>query len=138
MQPQTLNPPFSIAELASWRTRLIDQARSLRADVGALEAESVPQERVAPNHHLPEGGAELQAADIDASAAAADDDILRLVLRALDKIETGRPVPFGICELTGARIERDRLELMPWTPVCAAASVHLDHDERSRDDLLLP
>jgi RNA polymerase-binding transcription factor DksA len=131
------DPPFSPAELAIWRQRLIDQARSLSADVVALDGDTVLAERVAPNYHLAESAAELQAAGIGAAAADEEQRVLRLVLRAITKIDTSEPGVFGLCELTGARIEPERLELMPWTPFCAAASAHFERLGVGVDDASL-
>jgi RNA polymerase-binding transcription factor DksA len=136
-----LNPtpsPFTPEQLAAWRGRLVVQARSLKADVAALDDEAVLQERVAPNHNLPESGSELQSAEIVGSAATDEQEELRLVLRALRKIDTAEPMPFGLCEVTGAPIERERLELMPWTPVCAEVGRQLERHGLSLEDALAP
>jgi RNA polymerase-binding transcription factor DksA len=119
-QIASTSSPFTPAELAVWRQRLIDQARSLSADVAALDDETVLRERVGTNYHLSEGAAELQVVGNDAAAASEEQEVLRLVMRALRKIEAADPCAFGICEITGTTIESERLELMPWTPFSAA------------------
>ena len=128
--------PFAPEELAAWRRRLVEHARSLSADVAALIAEAVPQERVGPNYHITENGSELQTAQIDASESAADRDVLRSVERAVAKIDTGLPLPFGLCEVSGREIERERLELMPWTPVCAEVGEDLERQGVAVEDAL--
>jgi RNA polymerase-binding transcription factor DksA len=42
---------------------------------------------------------------------------VQLIDAALAKLAGLGAVPYGICEETGEPIERERLDLMPWTPV---------------------
>jgi RNA polymerase-binding transcription factor DksA len=130
---ETARSLFTHEELAGWRRRLVDEARRLRAELSALDEEAVPLERVAPNHHLTEGASELQSQAIDGGEAAEAQGILRQIIEAIERID--REEDFGRCEASGAPIERERLELMPWTPWCAAESAAREHQvEGARAD----
>ncbi len=46
-------------------------------------------------------------------------DLLRAIDRALQRMENGT---YGLCERCGQPIERERLELIPWTNICASCA----------------
>jgi hypothetical protein len=52
-----------------------------------------------------------------------EQDALYEIDEALDRIRTGS---YGICELTGKEIERQRLEAIPWTRFSADAEKTLE------------
>jgi RNA polymerase-binding transcription factor DksA len=62
---------------------------------------------------------------------------LRLIDRALAKIDGRGPLPFGLCEHTHRPIGAERLRLMPWTPFSIEGAT--DREERflTVDDLLV-
>ncbi len=51
-----------------------------------------------------------------ARLSARELDLLRAIDRALQRMDNGS---YGICESCGKPIEPERLELIPWTNVCA-------------------
>jgi RNA polymerase-binding transcription factor DksA len=111
--------PFNDTELNAWRARLIAARREAADDHARIAADSDVD------------GESSQASDtldaaqtFDESLATAEnaEALLLEIDRALRKIDRSDPCPYGICELTGEKIERERLELMPWTPYCASAA----------------
>ncbi len=54
--------------------------------------------------------------DLLAKLSTRELDLLRAIDRALQRMENGS---YGLCESCGRPIERERLELIPWTNVCA-------------------
>ncbi len=46
-------------------------------------------------------------------------ELLRSIDRALERLEQGT---YGICEICNAEIEEERLEILPWTNLCAKCS----------------
>lgn len=46
-------------------------------------------------------------------------ELLRSIDRALERIEQGT---YGICEICNTEIEEERLEILPWTNLCAKCS----------------
>lgn len=109
--------PFTTDELRQWRERLLDLRQGLLQDEEQATAECVVADP---------GPRELsEGAPIAEVALVTKHDVhqtVSLIDRALAKIASPDPVPFGICEETGKPIERDRLDLMPWTPISSAAA----------------
>jgi RNA polymerase-binding transcription factor DksA len=129
--------PFSREELAAWREILIARRRHMVADISALERESVPTERISvSSNHLAEGGSDAQEQDLSVIAADSEKELVRQIDRALRKIDTGKPLPFGICEYTRRPIAKERLALLPWTPFSAEGAEYLELNRLELDDLL--
>jgi DnaK suppressor protein len=57
----------------------------------------------------------LYETDFFLQLATHDQETIRLIDRALEKINDGN---YGICEATQRPIEEARLEAIPWTPFC--------------------
>lgn len=131
--------PFTPAELAAWRGRLVDQRRRIDGDLERLHEDAQPTEGVTlSSNHIADAASDAQDQDISASSAMHEGELLELVERAIRKIDTGRPVAFGLCEHTRQPIARERLELMPWTPLSAAAAEEAERRGVSPTDLLEP
>jgi RNA polymerase-binding transcription factor DksA len=62
--------------------------------------------------------------------------VLRLIDRALAKLDGRLDLPYGVCEITREPIAPERLELMPWTPVSIAGATELEERFLTIDDLL--
>lgn len=134
-----LAPPIPETELARWRARLMSERQRIRSDLDLLHEDAQPTDRVAlSSNHLAEGASDAQDQGISTSSAIEEGELLRLIDRALRKIDTGLPLPYGICEWTKEPIARERLELMPWTPLSAAAAEHQERQHLAVDDLLEP
>jgi RNA polymerase-binding transcription factor DksA len=130
--------PFSAAELGDWRAQLVARRRTLGSDIESLQDDAQPTERVSiSSNHLAEGASDAQEQDLSVIAADSEKDLLWQIDRALRKIDTGKPIPFGLCEHTRQPIRRERLELMPWTPFSAEAAEHAERHGLTADDLLL-
>jgi RNA polymerase-binding transcription factor DksA len=130
--------PFSAAELAQWRSRLIERARELDEDLAGLDREVRSPERVASTlTHPAEAGTDLQMQTVSGMSALAEQDLRWQVARALRKIDTGRPLPYGLCEDTREPIDRERLELLPWTPYSIAASERIADQNLPYEALLI-
>jgi RNA polymerase-binding transcription factor DksA len=114
----TERSPFTPAELAQWRARLLALRATLReeatlvASSAAADASGDDAGQMDTDH----------SPDAALGAARSDIELIRDIDLALERIDTGKPAPFGICVRTRRRIERARLDLVPWTPLCAAAA----------------
>ena len=130
--------PYGPEQLAQWRSTLVGEARRLGADIESLAAGTDGEQ--APSHvnHPADVASDVQDQALVDAESEQTGATLRLVQRAIDKIDHGRPVPFGICELTGRAIEHERLQLMPWTPLCREASEQLERDGQELEGALLP
>jgi hypothetical protein len=61
---------------------------------------------------------------------------LRLIERALAKLDGRGPLSFGLCEHTRRPIGRERLRLMPWTPLSIEGATWREERFLTLDDLL--
>jgi tetratricopeptide (TPR) repeat protein len=64
----------------------------------------------------------------DVESISIHTDILKLIERALDKIQNGN---YGYCEICGDKIDKERLEEMPYTMYCIACQEQIELEERS-------
>lgn len=119
--------PFTTDELRQWRARLLGLRQGLLHDAQQAVAESVVADP---------GPRDLsEAVPIAEAALLTKHDVHQVVIlidQALAKIASSDPVPFGICEETGKPIERDRLDLMPWTPVSSAGAIQRERSATPR------
>ena len=130
--------PFTTAELAEWREVLRARGRSLGSDIDALRDDTVGSEKVSiSSNHLAEGASDAQEQDLSVIASGSDKELLWQIDRALRKIDTSVPLPFGLCEHTRQPIAPERLSLMPWTPFSAQAAEYAERNGLTADDLLL-
>jgi RNA polymerase-binding transcription factor DksA len=104
-------PPYNKNEMAQWRRRLIDERQRLIQDIDQLEVEGDLGGAEPITHETKERlEQEVEREEMDFARRT-----LRCVDHALEKIDGKSSAIFGICEETGGIIERERLELMPWT-----------------------
>jgi RNA polymerase-binding transcription factor DksA len=133
-----LASPFSREELAQWREVLAQRRNALAGDITALESEAVPTEHITvSSNHLAEGGSDAQEQDFSAIASASDKELVWQIDRAIRKIDTGKPLPFGLCEHTRQPVARERLALMPWTPFSSEAAAYMEAHQLVAEDLLI-
>lgn len=107
-------PRFSELELDRFREKLLERRTEMLSSV--IGAEAAEEE--------PDGKPGEEAEELDHSSASSDDDdmprrlaenerdVLLEIDRALERVDDGS---FGVCEVTGRPIERERLERRPWT-----------------------
>jgi RNA polymerase-binding transcription factor DksA len=103
--------PYNKNEIAQWRRCLIDERQRLSQDIAQLVAESDLEGAGPTTHDAPDRQEkEVEREELDFARRT-----LEFVDHALEKIDGKSSALFGICEETGGIIERERLELMPWT-----------------------
>lgn len=73
--------------------------------------------------HMADAGTDTYDRDLALGMLSSEQDALYEVDQALDRIRAGK---YGICELTGKPIERERLEAVPWTRFCTLAEKQLE------------
>lgn len=130
--------PFNAEELKKWRRILSKRRAEVLGDIGALEAEAMDMEdgHIAPTHQADRGSdADLQ----DTSLRMAENEkvLLWQIDRALGKIDTGEPVPFGLCEHTRKPIPKTRLNLIPWTPLSIEGATYMEDEGLDLQDMLV-
>lgn len=110
-----LRSPFNKKELQRFRDILIKKRADLVGDVSDLESEALlgrSGSLSALPQHLAEQGSETYEQSLSLNLAAEDRRLIREIDGALQRIDKGT---FGICEMTGKTITRERLEELPWT-----------------------
>jgi RNA polymerase-binding protein DksA len=97
-----------------YKQRLVTQEQELSARVERAMT-SVREATDDSAHDVAEEGSAAELTDERLSEAEADRHILNQVRAALKRIDDGT---FGQCAVDGAPIEAERLDAMPWTPLC--------------------
>jgi RNA polymerase-binding transcription factor DksA len=96
-------------EINAERRRLVDQARELK--------------HRAHGDNIADAGTDTYDQDFALGIASSEQQALFEIEGALNRVKTGR---YGICEATGKRIDRARLEAIPWTRFSAEAERDLE------------
>jgi DnaK suppressor protein len=73
--------------------------------------------------HMADAGTDQYDRDFALGLLSSEQDALYQVEQAMDRVRNGT---YGICELTGKRIEAGRLEAIPWTRFSLAAEAQLE------------
>jgi DnaK suppressor protein len=99
------------------RQRLLDRQGLLVRDAS--------EEQPAYSLHMADAGTDNFDRDFALSIASSEQDALYEIDQALNRIRDGS---YGICELTGKRIEPERLKAIPWTRFSADAEKELERN----------
>lgn len=107
--------PFNKRELDRFRDILLRKRAELVGDVSNMEAEALNASSGSLSHlpqHMAEQGSETFEQALNLNIAQVDRNLIKEIDAALKRIEEGS---YGMCELTGKPISKDRLEELPWT-----------------------
>ncbi len=118
---------FSKADLKKWRSLLVAVRREKFEDIKDLMADVTDCEdgHTLPTHQADRGfDSELQEMSI--GNLDNEEELLWMIDRAISKIETSIPYPFGLCEITKKPIPKNRLKLLPWNPFSVEGSQYCD------------
>jgi RNA polymerase-binding transcription factor DksA len=77
------------------------------------------------SQHMADAATDSFDRDLALSLISSEQDALYEIEQALNRIKQGT---YGICELTGKPIERQRLNAIPWTRFCAEAEKQLESE----------
>ncbi len=133
-----LNSPFGKQELADWRRQLLEHRLEISQDISHLEQGAMEAEdgHTTPNH-IAERGSDAEMQDMSLGLAGEEQIVLWQIDRALRKIDSGIPVPFGVCEHTKQVIPKTRLQLIPWTPVSIEGMNYVEENGLALEDVLV-
>ena len=104
--------------------RLLELRDRLLLRQGDLTRDAL-EEQPAFSSHMADAGTDTYDRDFALGLLSSEQDAVYQIDQALDRIRQGS---YGICELTGKRIEPDRLEAIPWTRFSAAAEKKLERE----------
>ena len=112
------------AQWAKFYQRLIELRDQLIRQMNGLAKESA-QEMAGYSLHMADSGTDNFDRDFALSLLSSDQDAIYEIEEALKRIEKNT---YGICELTGKAIPRDRLEAIPWTRFTVQAQAQLERE----------
>ena len=95
------------------RRELLEEQSKLKEQLGHLEA--ADYESIGRSNHMADDGTDAFDQTVGVALQRKVDASLEEVGRALAKLEDGT---YGICETCGARIDRARLEALPYAVRC--------------------
>jgi RNA polymerase-binding transcription factor DksA len=129
---------FPPEELGKWREQLLQRRAEIAGDIDALEKDAMEAEdgHTTPNH-IAERGSDAELQDVSLNIAGDEKVLIWQIDRALRKIEHAAPLPFGVCEHTRQPIGKNRLQLMPWTPLSIEGATYMEDNGLTVEDLLL-
>ena len=124
---------ISVAELETYKSRLLALRARIRGDVSTMEDGALSQSRaeaagdlsVMPLH-MADIGTDNFEKEQTLSFIQSDHITLKLIEEALVRIKDGT---YGICEDCGATIPKIRLNVLPYTASCVHC-VNLAHQDR--------
>ncbi len=131
------NPKSAERVPEKWKTyhrRLIQLRNYLLNEQGDL-VRAASEEQPAFGIHMADAGTDSFDRDLALSRISSEQDAVYEIDEALMRISRG---VYGICELTGQPIERQRLEAIPWTRFSAVAEKQLEKDGQIRRTRLAP
>jgi DnaK suppressor protein len=130
--------PFAKDELLKWRQQLLFRRNEISTDIAGLEKDAMEAEdgHTTPNH-IAERGSDADLQDVSLGIAGEEKDIIWQIDRALRKIDEHQPLPYGLCEYTKEAIPRNRLQLIPWTPLSIEGANHMEQNNIQVEDMLV-
>lgn len=134
----TPKSPFKSDELKKWRAILVSKRRELLEDIGSLEKSAMDMEEghLAPTHQA-DRGSDADYQDTNLRLAENEKVLLWQINRALLKIDSGGPIPYGLCEHTQKPIPKNRLSLLPWTPLSIEGAEYMEENDLQLQDMLI-
>ncbi len=133
-----LRSPFTKEELGKWKEVLLARRTEIVSDITDLEKDAMEAEdgHTTPLHAA-ERGSDAEMQEVSLGLAGEEKNLVWQIDRALRKIDKNLPLPFGICEHTREGISKNRLALIPWTPLSIEGATYLEENALTLEDLLL-
>ncbi|TVR44972.1 MAG: hypothetical protein EA402_05410 [Planctomycetota bacterium] len=91
---------------------------------------------LAPTHQA-DRGSDADFQDTNLRLAENEKVLLWQINRAIKKIDSGEPVPYGLCEHTLKAIPKNRLSLLPWTPLSIEGAEYMEENDLQLQDMLI-
>jgi RNA polymerase-binding transcription factor DksA len=131
---EALNEPEISRKWRKYYRRLIELRDHLLQERFQL-AQGALEEELKFGTHMADAGTDSYDRDFALGVLSAEQDAVYEIEEALQRIRSGN---FGVCELTGRRIEAARLEAIPWTRFSAEAERQLEREGLQRRARLGP
>lgn len=125
------NSPYSDEELKHFKQLLLDEQREtnkqleeLKEGIAGLDKQYDDTDS-SQDHHIGDLGSEEESKETNYTLIDKNLDKLEEINAALDRIENGS---YGICDATGKKIKKERLEAIPYTRYSIQAQENEDAD----------
>lgn len=118
--------PFNKRELDKFKAILIEKIQALLRDVATMENEALLGSSGSLSHlpqHLAEQGSDACDQMLSLDLAATDRKLIKEIADALDRIDNRT---YGLCELTGEPVDKERLTELPWARYSIAAAREME------------
>jgi RNA polymerase-binding transcription factor DksA len=112
------------AECVKYREHLIELRERLLSQMSGLAKESA-EEMTSYSLHMADSGTDNFDRDFALSLLSSDQDAIYEIEEALKRIEKNT---YGICELSGKPIPKNRLDAIPWTRFTVEAQSQLERE----------
>lgn len=138
MGKATVKSPFTAADLKKWRQLLLKKRLEITSDIKDLVKDAMAAEdgHVAPTHQA-DRGSDVDFQEMSLGMIGNEEEILWQIDRAIRKIDTKEPLPFGLCEHTMQPIPKTRLKLLPWTPISIEGATYMEQEGLTLYDVVL-
>jgi DnaK suppressor protein len=117
--PQKVNDKWR----SHYRNLLTLREEMIRRKTGLVE--TAREELPAYSLHLADAGTDQYDMDFALSMISADQDAIYEIDQAINRIHQGT---YGICEITGAPIDDERLTVIPWTRFSTSAQRQIEQE----------
>jgi len=125
---------FTPAEIKKFKTMLLEKQNELLGNVLYMENDALREERSDLSHmpiHMADLGTDSYEQEFTLELMDSERKLLTEINDALSRIEDGT---YGICEIDGEPIPRQRLEAIPWARCCVACASLLEKGTLKRDE----
>ncbi|HEX6981958.1 MAG TPA: TraR/DksA C4-type zinc finger protein [Balneolaceae bacterium] len=112
------NTPYSDEELEHFRKLLKEKQKESEEKIDTLKEnlddfyDNDADEYSSLGHHIGDLGSEEEQKETDYILIGREEDKIKQIKAALDRIDKKT---YGVCEETGKKIQKERLETIPWT-----------------------
>lgn len=105
------------------RDRVVDEITFLAGDNLNRSQRDSSGDLSSYSFHMADQGTDNFDREFALNRVSSEQDVLYEIDEALQRIEQGT---YGICEMTGQPIEKERLQAMPYTRYCLAAQAEME------------
>jgi DnaK suppressor protein len=109
-------------EVEHYKQLLLDKMREIVGDVNSIEDDALKKSRLDASGdlssmpiHMADIGTDNYEQEFALNLLDSERKVFREIIEALQRIEEGT---YGICEITGRAIPKERLEARPWARYC--------------------
>jgi DnaK suppressor protein len=113
---------LSEQEVEHYKQLLLNKMQEIVGDVNSIEDEALKKSRLDASGdlssmpiHMADIGTDNYEQEFSLNLLDGERKLLREIIEALQRVEEGT---FGVCEVTGRAISKDRLEARPWARYC--------------------